>query len=58
MLTARVRAGGSATVVMSRRDHTLEFTTAGLLLLMSASCCQHGLRPGYANRSGGPSVTH
>ena len=30
ILTARVKAGGTATVVMSRRDRSLVFTTAGL----------------------------
>ncbi|HZR51110.1 MAG TPA: anti-sigma factor [Streptosporangiaceae bacterium] len=38
LLTARVRAGGSATVVMSRRDRALVFTTDGLPPLHSDRC--------------------
>ncbi len=38
LLTARVRAGGSATVVMSRRDRALVFTTDGLPPLHSGRC--------------------
>jgi len=40
MLTARVTGGGSATVVISRRDRALVFTTAGLPPLPASRCYQ------------------
>ena len=40
LLTARVRAGGTVTVVMSHRDRSLVFTTAGLPSLPAGRCYQ------------------
>ena len=40
LLTARVTAGGTATVVMSRRDRALVFTTDGLPPLRAGRCYQ------------------
>ena len=40
LLTARVTAGGKATVVMSRRDRALVFTTDGLPPLRAGRCYQ------------------
>ena len=40
LLTARVTAGGKATVVMSRRDRALVFTTDGLPTLRAGRCYQ------------------
>ena len=40
ILTSRVRGGGTATVVMSRRDRSLVFTTAGLPRLSAGRCYQ------------------
>jgi anti-sigma-K factor RskA len=40
MLTARVTGGGTATVVMSRREHSLVFTAARLRELPSSQCYQ------------------
>ena len=40
MLTGRVKAGGTATIVMSRRDRSLVFTTAGLPPLPAGRCYQ------------------
>jgi hypothetical protein len=40
LLTSRVRGGGTATVVMSRRDRSLVFTTAGLPTLPTGRCYQ------------------
>jgi hypothetical protein len=40
MLTARVKAGGTATIVMSHRDRSLVFTTAGLPPLPAGRCYQ------------------
>ena len=40
LLTARVRAGGTVTVVMSHRDRALVFTTAGLPPLPPGRCYQ------------------
>jgi hypothetical protein len=40
LLTARVTAGGTATVVMSRRDRALVFTTDGLRPLGAGQCYQ------------------
>lgn len=38
MLTAKVRTGGTATVVMSHREHALVFTAHGLRALPAARC--------------------
>ena len=40
LLTSRVKGGGTATVVMSRRDRSLVFTTAGLPALPAGRCYQ------------------
>lgn len=40
LLTSRVKGGGTATVVMSRRDRSLVFTTAGLPALPVGRCYQ------------------
>ena len=40
MLTSRVKAGGTATVVMSHRDRALVFTTHGLPALPAGHCYQ------------------
>jgi hypothetical protein len=40
ILTSRVEGGGTATVVMSRRDRSLVFTTAGLPALSAGRCYQ------------------
>ena len=40
LLSARVRAGGTVTVVMSHRDRALVFTTAGLPPLPAGRCYQ------------------
>ena len=40
LLTARVRAGGTVTMMMSRRDRALVFTTAGLPPLSVGHCYQ------------------
>jgi len=40
LLTSRVKAGGTVTVVMSRRDRALVFTTDGLPPLPSGRCYQ------------------
>ncbi len=53
MLTAQVTAGGTATIVMSRRDRTLVFTTAGLPPLTSARCYQLWLMGPGGDRSAG-----
>lgn len=53
MLTERVRTGGTATVVMSRRDRSLVFTTAGLPPLTSARCYQLWLMGPSGDRSAG-----
>ncbi len=38
MLSARVTTGGTATIIMSRRDRTLVFAAAGLRALPSSKC--------------------
>ncbi len=53
MLTARVHSGGTVTVVMSRRDRSLVFTTAGLPPLTSAHCYQLWLMGPGGDRSAG-----
>ena len=53
MLSARVTAGGTATVVMSRRDHSLVFTTAGLRPLPPDRCYQLWLMGPAGDRSAG-----
>ncbi len=53
MLTARVRPAGTATVVMSRRDHSLVFTTAGLPPLTGGRCYQLWLMGPGGDRSAG-----
>jgi anti-sigma-K factor RskA len=53
MLTARVRAGGTATVVMSRRDRSLVLTTAGLPPMTGARCYQLWLMGPSGDRSAG-----
>lgn len=40
LLTSRVKAGGTVTLVMSRRDHALVFTTDGLPPLPAGRCYQ------------------
>ena len=40
LLTSRVKGGGTATVVMSRRDRFVVFTTAGLPTLPTGRCYQ------------------
>jgi anti-sigma-K factor RskA len=50
MLTGKISTGGTATVVMSHREHALVFTTHGLRTLPAAKCYQlwlmgpHGIR--------------
>ena len=53
MLTARVHSGGTATVVMSRWDRSLVFTTAGLPPLTGAHCYQLWLMGPGGDRSAG-----
>jgi anti-sigma factor RsiW len=53
MLTARVRTGGTATVVMSHQDAALVFTTAGLQRLPSSRCYQLWLMGPAGDRSAG-----
>jgi anti-sigma-K factor RskA len=53
MLTARVTAGGTATVVMSRRDRALIFTATGLPPLASGRCYQLWLMGPSGDRSAG-----
>ena len=53
MLTARVRTGGTATVVMSRRERTLVFAAAGLRALPASQCYELWLmRPGTDRPAG------
>jgi anti-sigma-K factor RskA len=50
MLTGKISSGGTATVVMSHREHALVFTAHGLRALPAAKCYQlwlmgpHGIR--------------
>ena len=53
MLTARVRAGGTATVVMSRRDRSLVFTITALPPVTGARCYQLWLMGPSGDRSAG-----
>jgi len=53
MLTARITAGGTATVVMSRRDRSVVFTTAGLPPMTGARCYQLWLMGPSGDRSAG-----
>jgi len=53
MLTARVNAGGTATVVMSRRDRALVFSAARLPPLASGQCYQLWLMGPRGDRSAG-----
>jgi anti-sigma factor RsiW len=53
MLTDRVKAGGSATIVMSGRDRALVFTTAGLPPLPASRCYQLWLMGPAGDRSAG-----
>jgi anti-sigma-K factor RskA len=53
MLSARVTAGGTATVVMSHRDRSLVFTTAGLRPLPPDRCYQLWLMGPAGDRSAG-----
>jgi len=53
LLTARVTAGGKATVVMSRRDRALVFTTDGLPPLRADHCYQLWLMGPAGDRPAG-----
>jgi anti-sigma-K factor RskA len=53
MLTARVHSGGTATVVISRQDRSLVFTTAGLPRLSGGRCYELWLVGPRGDRSGG-----
>ena len=53
MLTARVHAGGTATIVMSRRNRALVFTAARLPPLASGRCYQLWLMGPGGDRSAG-----
>ena len=53
MHTDRIRTGGSATVVMSGRDHELVFTTTGLAWLPAGRCYQLWLMGSAGDRSAG-----
>jgi anti-sigma-K factor RskA len=53
IVTARAHSGGAATVVLSRLDHSLVFTTAGLPPLPSGSCYQLWLMGPGGERSAG-----
>jgi anti-sigma factor RsiW len=53
MLTARVKAGGTVTVVMSHLDRSLVFTTAGLPLLPASRCYELWLMGPRGDRSAG-----
>jgi Anti-sigma-K factor rskA/Putative zinc-finger len=53
LLTARVTAGGTATVVMSRRDRALVFTTDGLPPLRAGRCYQLWLTGPAGDRPAG-----
>src|SRR5712691_8002733 len=53
MLTARVRAGGTVTVVMSHRDSSLVFTTDRLPRLPGGQCYQLWLMGPHGDRSAG-----
>jgi anti-sigma-K factor RskA len=67
MLTAQIRTGGTATVVMSHRDHSLVFTAAGLRALPPAESYElwlmgpggprpAGMLPGARSGPAGPMV--
>lgn len=53
MRTGRVKAGGIATAVVSRRDRSLVFTTAGLPPLAAGRCYQLWLMGPAGDRSAG-----
>ncbi len=53
MLTARITGGGTATVVMSHRDHALVFTAAGLPALPAGSCYELWLMGPAGDRPAG-----
>jgi hypothetical protein len=53
MLTARVKGGGTATLVMSHRDRALVFTTAGLPPLPTDRCYQLWLMGPAGDRPAG-----
>jgi hypothetical protein len=53
MHTDRITTGGSATVIMSGRDHELVFTTAGLAALPASRCYQLWLMGPAGDRSAG-----
>jgi len=53
LLTARVTAGGTATVVMSRQDRALVFTTDGLPPLGAGHCYQLWLMGQAGDRPAG-----
>jgi anti-sigma-K factor RskA len=53
LLTSRVSAGGTATVVMSRRDRALVFMTEGLPALTGTRCYQLWLMGPRGDRSAG-----
>jgi anti-sigma-K factor RskA len=65
MISAQVRTGGTATIVMSGREHALVFTAAGLRTLPSSRCYElwlmgrggdkpAGMLPGPGNGMTGP----
>jgi anti-sigma-K factor RskA len=53
MLTDRVETAGTATIIMSGRDHALVFTTAGLPRLPASRCYQLWLMGPAGDRSAG-----
>jgi len=53
LVTSRVRAGGTATIVMSHQDHALVFTTAGLPPLPAGRCYQMWLMGPQGDRPAG-----
>jgi hypothetical protein len=53
ILTDRVKTAGTATIVMSGRDHALVFTTAGLPQLPASRCYQLWLMGPAGDRSAG-----
>jgi anti-sigma-K factor RskA len=53
MLTDRVKTAGTATIIMSDRDHSLVFTTAGLPSLSASHCYQLWLMGPTGDRSAG-----
>jgi hypothetical protein len=53
MLSARVRTGGTATIVMSRRERTLVFAAAGLRALPTSQCYELWLMQPGSDRPAG-----